>query len=427
MMAQGDSVEMVYAATKTEMGRPAGKKISDKIGREGGKLASADGRLELVVPEGALDSRTSLSIQPINNTLSPGKADAYDLEPSGRNFEKPLQLIFHYSKTETVGVMPALKGIAWQDDKGQWFRLDNTVVDTIGHTVTGSITHFSHWAYFDAFTLVPEVARLKVNHQLPLKIICTGVPSPSGPVLTDETIESQVRFTTYADGIRGGNNVVGTVSAVRSQSAKYKAPASVPNGNPVAVSVETNAGFTLNGQHYNRLKLVSRITIIDNSYEIKVLGYNEQHTLQCTISSIDSATCILQLDGGNSKLQDIQNINAKVTINSCPCDIKEINAGGNLGPVNIVGAARIDVVPANPPAKPYANVTVYFIRNMGVIPGMSVGPCGHNPPISGPPIPLQAVPFVLKFDAKEGEQSIMKGGDEKNGFEVRVTRIDEDH
>ncbi|MDP4260994.1 MAG: hypothetical protein Q8941_00570, partial [Bacteroidota bacterium] len=195
--------------------------------------------------------------------------------------------------------------------------------------------------------------------------------------------------------------------------------------NPVAVSVETS-NVKWNGRSHPRLKLVSNITIIDKSFEITVTGYNKQHVLQCTISSFDTSTCILQLAGKNTKLVDIQNTPIKVIVSSCPCDIKEINPGNNIGPINIVGAYKLDVKPADPPQHPYPFITVYFIRNMGSVPGMSVGPCVHQPPYSWPSIALPAVPMVLAFEAKDEEYTVVKEGTD-NGFEIKVKPAKEDY
>ncbi|HEY7161434.1 MAG TPA: hypothetical protein VH815_09240, partial [Acidobacteriota bacterium] len=224
----------------------------------------------------------------------------------------------------------------------------------------------------------------------------------------------------------GGSAVVGTISSVYGQSirnAKYTAPASIPDRNPVAVSAEVT-NITWNGRTYSKLKLVSNITVFDKSYEITVIGYNKQHTGTCTLSGIDSSTCILQLNGSRSKLQDIQNMNYKLTISGCPCKVTEVNAGSAIGPVNIVGATKIDIVPANPPQKPYAFVTIYFTRSFGSIPAMQGDPCGHKAN-SSEAMSFVAVPPVLMFEAKDEPYTVAKqGGD--NGFEIKVRPLKED-
>jgi len=426
IFAQDDSLEIKFAPTLTDIGKPVGEKISQKIDKDGGKLISPDGRMELIIPQDVVSKKTNISIQPVINNLSPGKGNAYQLEPSGITFQKPLQIIFHYSAKESPGELPDLRGIAWQDDKGQWYSLDSSMVDTTARTVTGYISHFSTWVFFDYFNLEPTSARVKVSKKLRLEVICTY---PGG--LSDNfkaEMMQKMKFSTYVNGTRGGNAAVGTVSSVAGSNdhrfLDYTAPGSVPDNNPVAVSVEAS-NITFNRKTYSKLKLVSNITIYDKSYEIKVIGYNKQNVLQCVISSIDSSTCLLQLNGNRSKLLDIQNMNVKITITSCQCNVREINPGSGTGPVNIIGASKIDIAPANPPNKPYALITVYFIRNVGIIPGMAKDPCGNMGPNSMPPMALPAVPFAVQFEDDEKEH-LVKGGDDKNGFEVRVKPVKED-
>lgn len=424
--AQDDSIPIKFASTLTEKGKPAGEKISQKIDKDGGRLTSADGRVELIIPQDAVSKKTNFSIQPVTNTLSPGKASAYQLEPSGATFQKPLQIIFHYSSKEDAQI-PQLRNIAWQDDNGQWNALDSAVVDTINRTVMGNITHFSTWVFFDYFNLAPTKAKVKVSKQIVLEIVCTYPGGLSENFKAD--IMKGMKFSSYVDGVRRGNAVVGTVSSVLGGSdfrfVNYTAPATVPDNNPVALSVEAS-NVTFNRTTYSKLKLVSNITVFDNAYEITVVGHNKENVLRCTITTVDSSTCMLQLNGKKTKLEDIQNMDIKIDIVSCPCNVRELHSGYDLGPVNIVGASKIDVVPANPPQKPFASVTIYFIRNYGVVPGMAVDPCGGNTGTSAPPFPLLALPVALQFEAKDEEQTILKGGDKNNWFEVRVRPIKAD-
>ncbi|HVT86318.1 MAG TPA: hypothetical protein VHD35_14030 [Chitinophagaceae bacterium] len=424
VLAQDDSLQVVLAPTLTAIGKPAGEKISQKIDKDGGKLITTDGRMELIIPQDAIGKKTTISIQPVTNELS-GSGIAYELEPSGISFQKPLQIIFHYSSKEEAPIAE-LRNIAWQDDKGQWNALDSSVVDTITRTVTGNITHFSTWVFFDYFNLSPTSARVKVGHKLGLQIKCTYPGGLSANFIRE--MLNKMRFTTYVNGIHGGNAAVGTISTVQGGHdfwvLNYTAPASVPDNNPVAVSAEAS-NITFNLRTYSKLKLVSNVTVYDDSYDIKVIGHNTESVLQCTISSIDSSTCILQLNGNRSKLLEIENMDFKIKIMSCPCNLRELNPGSSTGPVNIIGASKIDIAPANPPQKPYRLITVYFIRNTGVIPGMAIDPCMGHPGLTLPAMALPAVPFVLQFEDDKKEH-LVKGGDEKNGFEVRVTPIQED-
>src|ERR1700733_6919046 len=51
----------------TSIGSATGNAVSKTIGSSGGSITSEDGKLELIVPAGAVNSDTVFSIQPISN------------------------------------------------------------------------------------------------------------------------------------------------------------------------------------------------------------------------------------------------------------------------------------------------------------------------------------------------------------------------
>jgi hypothetical protein len=107
----------------TEAGKPDGTRNEMKIGKDGGTITSSDGQMVLVIPEGAVSKKTTFSIQPITNMVPNGNGQAYRLEPSGIQFQKPVKLIFHYTPEESADSAQLLMGIAMQDNTGQWFSL----------------------------------------------------------------------------------------------------------------------------------------------------------------------------------------------------------------------------------------------------------------------------------------------------------------
>ena len=58
----------------TLVGTPTGPAVTASIDASGGKLSSADGMLQLIVPAGAVSVATTFSIQPITNHC-PGDLD----------------------------------------------------------------------------------------------------------------------------------------------------------------------------------------------------------------------------------------------------------------------------------------------------------------------------------------------------------------
>ena len=64
-------------------GKASGTSVSQQIGPAGGKITSGDGRVELVFPVGALNNKTTISIQPVTNLFDSAAGKAYQFEPSG--------------------------------------------------------------------------------------------------------------------------------------------------------------------------------------------------------------------------------------------------------------------------------------------------------------------------------------------------------
>src|SRR6185503_12502975 len=90
--AQSDSVKMqINLSDSTGFGTPDGKPISKEIGVDGGQIASEDGRVELIFPLGALAKNTIISIQPRTNLAPNGVGKSYWFEPSGIQFQNPVQ------------------------------------------------------------------------------------------------------------------------------------------------------------------------------------------------------------------------------------------------------------------------------------------------------------------------------------------------
>ena len=155
---QNDKTTATLKPYITPAGDPFGDIVSAKLSIKGGKLTSADNGLEVIVPTNALDSEVNISIQSTHNELNENNEGAYQLEPSGIQFKKPVQLIFHYSDDNAD-----IKSIAWQDDKGQWHHFKKIAIDTLQKTLSCLVPHFSRWARFDVLYILPKETTVKVN------------------------------------------------------------------------------------------------------------------------------------------------------------------------------------------------------------------------------------------------------------------------
>ena len=167
----------------TAVGVPTGAPVSATIGTSGGRLVSADGQFELIVPPGALTSDTTLSMTPITNEAPLGIRNGLRLEPAGTQFSGPVQLVFHYG-AKLAGTTPDMLLVATQDAAGFWQSQAAPVVDIVANTATAQLTHFSDWSFascgqltIDNYVLGPmDEAHLSVNEQ------CESPQQQSGPL-----------------------------------------------------------------------------------------------------------------------------------------------------------------------------------------------------------------------------------------------------
>ena len=231
----------------TAPGTPNGPASNLTIGAAGGTLASDDGNFSIDIPAGALSSDTEIIIQPITNTAWGGVGNGYRLEPDGLTFAIPVELTFDVAPETLEGSHPDFLDVAVQNDEGFWYILKNRNYDEIAGTLTASTTHFSDYSNVEGLQIRPASATVETNGVVNLEVqycyqevfdddedmlaalvyTCDGELAPLG------TFENW-----SVNGIPGGDANVGTVVELANGTARYTAPASVPQNNPVAVSVQ---------------------------------------------------------------------------------------------------------------------------------------------------------------------------------------------
>jgi hypothetical protein len=345
----------------TAIGKPDGEKTTMKIGKEGGSFTSSDGKIRLIIPEGAVSKKTMFSIQPSTNLMPNGNGKAYQLEPSGINFNKSLQLVFHYSDDETSGNSPLLMGMAMQDDNGKWFLLKKAVLDSLAKTLTADIHHFSAYVNFSKAKIHPASARVKVNGSLRLKIIGAFWDDTDDDAdLMPLGIVEYPAMQWSVNGIPKGNSATGIISASQSGSAIFQAPAQIPQQNPVAVTVEKQLPTSFLNR-YNVPKLVSNITIYDDAYEVKMVAAmigGSPEAWGGITTNRDEGSFIVSLQKDKPAVINIKNQMEVMTDN---CQKRILNPNSNTGIFHVAGAKQIKVTPANPPGQPYPIVEIFFL------------------------------------------------------------------
>lgn len=265
----------------TAVGTINGTATSATVGAGGGTVATADGKVKLTFPAGALTADTTISIQPLTNNAPGGIGAAYRLEPSGQTFAQPVTLTFAYADTDFAGSAPEVSSVAFQTADGYWQWMDNPVLDTTAKTVSVQTTHFSDWSHVRGFQLRPPSATVKVGQSQQLKVAYCYPSMIAGtdidlaylnlayecdpnkgegaaPLIPLSAINSWM-----VNGTAGGDATYGTISGDK-DGGIYVAPANKPTPNIVSVSAD------LATKARGKVLIVSSITIMDADRSIHV-------------------------------------------------------------------------------------------------------------------------------------------------------------
>lgn len=259
-------VRTLTVPTPTAVGVASGVAASATIGDAGGSVVSADGKMTVNIPAGALANDTLITIQPITNKAHGGMGLAYRLTPDGQTFTQPVELKFAYSDQDLGGSDPEILGAAYQTAEGFWQWFGTPTIDKDAKTVSVDTTHFTDETVVPRYKLVPQSKTIKVKQSLPMQVAYCYPPKSSADKtslgtpcenLQDMDLASVSMVTEWSvNGILGGNGTVGTISG-HGDTATYTAPATKPSSNPVTVSAQVNFGGG------NKTRVVSTIKITD--------------------------------------------------------------------------------------------------------------------------------------------------------------------
>ena len=376
----------------TPIGAPVGSAATTRIGAAGGTATSSDGRLSLSIPAGALASDTTISVQAISNNAWGGLGTAYRLGPSGIHFSSPVTLQFSYSN-DTVQV-PELLGVAYQDTDNIWYSVPDYTVDSTAQAVTASVNHFSDWTDFERVRIVPQQATLWVNQTLELTLI-EQVDAGSGnqPQPIYRVTDNDVTWAASA----------GTISRTAGPSSRflyatYRAPASVPAGNPVRVSATVNRRYTYHGTIVptNRTVFFSYITITDStaSFHVDIYYNNPEYYVsfqQFTLS--DTCGVDVTINRRTVSVSNFTNHQPGVippSRTSGDCTLSWLS--GEPGPMNIrSGTGSIDTA---------QNVVLSFYHT--AISEQWQLACSGQPPVTFGGDPLPGEPDGMTFPTNSG-------------------------
>jgi hypothetical protein len=228
-----NSIDIVFVKLpkSSAIGSPDGNLASKEIGPSGGKIISDDQRVELIFPQGALSANTKISIQPIVNSIPNGNGKAYQFEPSGIQFQKPVQVIFHYTDEEARICPPELKFMALQDHNGKWEYMNYYDWDSTSKSLKGFISHFSAFLDGQLMELSPNEKTLKVGQSFPLSLSVVHLPGDDDdlPPLPSSG-KRKIKWS-----VQGGASAGAITTGPGKYNATYQAPDYLSKSDPQVI------------------------------------------------------------------------------------------------------------------------------------------------------------------------------------------------
>lgn len=249
--------EEEHVGLVSPVGEPLGLAETFDIGAEGGDIKTSDGVIEISIPAGALSNTTTISIQPIENTTPNGIGSSYRLSPEGIEFQMPVTVTFVYSNVSVS--FPEGLGVAYQSTDNIWYWNGTLAHDKDNKRISTQTSHFSSWSLFESMTLRPVEASVEPNDIVDLTayrvLPQTGIAAlleplvPTDPVALGDAKQLEQKYIKEWELVGEGT------LQPSGNTATYTAPASMPDNNPVTVSLEVDP------QNGGKAFLLSHITV----------------------------------------------------------------------------------------------------------------------------------------------------------------------
>ncbi len=281
--------------TPTAEGTPNGIPTTASIDASGGSLLSTDGRLEVIIPQGALKSTQTISIQPGTNEAPLGVGDGFSLTPNGLKFDKPITLRFHFAPADLAGTDVNTLTVATQKDDHIWYAFNNITLDSAAGTISIMTSHFSWYTIFEYFHIVPTQATIKVNNTQALRVDFVPIAPKDNdasddlsPLNSPDIYANGDQVSWTINGNLQGNQNDGKVSPLSASSkTTYTAPAATKNMSTNPVSVTALINFPGNNQFFKtpkKLYLISNIKVSDDGIQVYKINMHFSGTKMSVMS-----------------------------------------------------------------------------------------------------------------------------------------------
>lgn len=254
----------------TQVGKPIGPAATQTIGPAGGTLTSADGKLTLTFPKGAVPKDAPVTVQEVENTAPNGSGSSYVIDGLEITVSEPVIGVYREREREFSGLVQGNVAVARQGKGGDWKASNLATVDAVNRTITTRIRRIEKGAiaFIESTKLSPEKATLVPGEKLPLTLTRVelialelepgeeiSVPFPQIPAST--TVQKMLVNGSAEDRDFGVCEFQDP--SERLARLQYTAPKRVPvkSRNPVAVQIEL---FNPAVKAY--LALVANLTIV---------------------------------------------------------------------------------------------------------------------------------------------------------------------
>lgn len=243
-------------------GVPEGSATQQRIGPAGGTIATPDGRISVLVPAGTVGTETLFSIQPINNTASPGSGVAYRLLPENVTFSKPVTIQLKYATADLAGTAAAAMYLAYQTPEGYWKLMGNTELNETDKTLSVQSTHFSDWGIIEEVHVESNKNFVTFNEQalLTVKRILVNQDDLLAPLTDDIVINPEdISWRMVA-----GAGILQPDNSSSIPRCTFTAPGFVPSPNPVLIETSIRKlPITGKARRTGQVLLVTNIFVRD--------------------------------------------------------------------------------------------------------------------------------------------------------------------
>jgi hypothetical protein len=282
---------VIYTPTTYAQGDVDGLRVEQNIGSSGGQITSADGKLTLSIPAGALSSNTQISIQGVTRSILIGAETSYRILPADITLAKPVTISLSYDETQIDGFDEDVLDLIRQDNTGTWKRIKNTQIDKTVKTLMAESAYLGDYSFTGSYRVTPDKTGLGEGESAIL-IITTVQEEETGEDEKEAALGRLYAIDKMGDVETWTKRGAGEILP-RGTTAEFKAPV------PLTGQITTEVFVTIKNinrklrSSNGKLQLKRKITMSSESF---MSGYYDGTPFTCVgvTASIMSGVTMIQ-------------------------------------------------------------------------------------------------------------------------------------